>query len=613
MNKKIAVLSIASLLLLAGCVSGAKTNSTDGSDKEVIINSDSNYDSDPITEITESGDENDYDSGYSQEDEADVPDTYDESTEGVIPAAGKYYLKGEYSKVSITASKGSVVYVYLDGITVNTNTGIAFGSEKQVTLYLVLLNNSVNTIYNDCVDTNSFHVKGEVHISGEGTLNVTSKQKNGIKVSKDLYVSGEGVVINAKGANHAITSRSITVDGSTINVTSEGKDGIQLECDSDVLEFTKEQGYAYLVNAKITADTKGDGIQADTFVYISGGEYNITTHGQFVSYSSTTMTEYGLAKEDFKFVKSGDTYKRVATDEIRSLTSSYYALANSVKGIKAGAIEYDSDDDDVDDVTVTDGNYEVYIAHTAKLTINSTDDAIHTNYGNTTVDSSTLIVDTLDDGVHADYDLSINNSSIQINSSYEGLEGGNITIDGEKTNIVAISEDDGINAASDKAQTHNVNINNGYLRIYANGDGLDANTALYLNGGTVIVEGPGRNNGSLDANQIYFNGGIIFACSTNGMTEQMSAKQNTFVYQGSTMSSGAKISIVDANNDAIFSYTLKQSCNQLIFSHSALEIGSSYQIVSGTTSIATVNMTSSLTRVGSSQGGPGGGGHGPGR
>ena len=599
MKNKLVLLSLASLLLI-GCQSN----------KGVIINSESNYDSDPVTDITESGDSNDYDSEYTQEDDVSIPDSFDENEEGIIPSAGNYYLKGDYSKISITASKGSVVYIYLDGINVNSNEGIAFGSEKQVTLYLVLMNNSENTIVNDFEDTNAFHVKGEVHISGEGTLNITSKQKNGLKVSKDLFVSGEGVNLNVTGKNHAITARSITVDGSTISVVSEEKDGIQLECDSDVVEFTKEQGFAYLINAKISADTYGDGIQADTFVYISGGEYNITTHGVFVSYSTSNMSEYGLSTDDFKFVKSGASYKRVATDEIRSLSSSYYALTNSVKGIKAGAIEYDSDNDDVDDVTVSSGEYEIYIAHTAKLTINSTDDAIHTNYGNTTIDSSTLIIDTFDDGVHADYDLKINNASIQINSSYEGLEGANVTIDGEDTNIISNSQDDGINAASDLVSSTNIYINNGYLRVYASGDGLDANTALYLNGGTVIVEGPGSGNGSLDSDQIYFNGGIVFACSTSGMTERMSAKQNTFLYQGNTMNAGVKISIVDSNSNAIFSYTLKQSCNQLIFSHPSLEIGSSYQIVSNTTSLATINMTSSLTKVGSSGGH--GGGHGPG-
>lgn len=604
MFKKKAFIPLLAIIALASCTGNTNSN--------VIINSDQNYDSDQISEIVSSGEENSYDSEPVEEDPVEVPSEYDTFTDGIINAEGKYYLKGNYDGISITASKGSVIYVFMDGATINSNAGIAFGSSKAITLYLVLLNNSVNSVTNDFTDTNAFHIKGEVHISGEGTLNIESKQKTGLKVSKDLFISGD-VTINVTAANHGIAAQSLTTNGATINILSAVKDGIQLECDSDVQEFTKEQGFAYLIDTNVTANVNGDGIQADTFVYISGGTYNIETETEFVSYSTENKATYGLVDDDFKFIKnSSGEYQRVSKDEIRTLSSKYYALANSAKGIKAGAIEYDSDGDDVDDVTVTTGDYDIFIAHTANITINSYDDCIHTNYGDVNLDSSNFVLETYDDGAHADYNLEVSNASIQINKSYEGLEGSAVTINGELTNIVSISQDDGINAASDLTSQHYIYINDGYLRVYASGDGLDANTALYLNGGTVIVEGPGSGNGSLDADQIYFKGGIVFSCSTGGMTERMTATQNTFLWQGSTISANTKVSIVDSNNNAIFSYTLKQSCNQIIFSHSELTIGSSYQLVGGTTSIATIKMTSSLTKVGNSQGGGSGGHGGPG-
>ncbi len=469
------------------------------------------------------------------------------------------------------------------------------------------MNGTTNSVTNDFEDKNAFHIKGDLHLSGNGTLNIDSKQKNGLKTSKDLYVND--ITLNVIGANHAISARSVVGFDATISATAKAKDGIQLECDSDVTEFTKAQGYAYLSNCSYTADTYGDGLQAATYVYISGGTYNIVTHGVFVSYSSENMTTYELSTDDFKFVKSGDSYKRVATDEIRSLDSNYYALTNSVKGIKAGVIEYD---DSGTTKEVTTGDYEIYIAHAANITINSTDDCIHTNYGKVNLNVANIVLDTFDDGVHADYDLNINNASITINSSYEGLEGANVTVDGEQTTIISNSSDDGINAASDLINDTNIYIKNGYLRVFASGDGLDANVGLYLQGGTVIVEGPGSGNGSLDAEKIYFQGGIVFACSTSGMSEQMTATQNTFAWQGSTISSGSKVCVVDSNSNALFTYTLKQSCNQIIFSHASLEIGSKYTLLSGETTVATISMSSSLTKVGiSSGGGPGGGGGGP--
>ena len=585
------------LLLLASIISCLSSCSL----KQVVENvfnpsKTNNYDDDPITEITTDTSSNEYDKEI-EEEAIETPENYAGENITSITEAGNYYFEGEVGAINI--KKNLEVYLFFNGVTINSDAGIAIEGKDSSKIHIVLQNGSTNTVINDFADKNAVHSKGDIYISGDGTLNIESKQKNALK-AKDIFVSGEKVVVNATGANHAISGRSITVSKSTINVVAKAKDGFSLECDS-VDAFTKEQGFAYFVDAKISADTYGDGIQSGSYVYISGGETTITTHGEFVSYSTTNMTTYELDTDDFKYVKNGSSYKRVAKDEIRNLTSSYYALTQSVKGIKVGAIE-DSNGDDI-----TTGDYEISIAHLANVTINSTDDCIHTNYGNVTLDSCNLELSTFDDGVAADYNLLVNNASIHITSSYEGLEGANVTINGSETNIVSYSGDDGINAASDFVSTTDITINDGYLRIYANGDGVDANSSIYIKGGTVIVEGPGSGNGSLDAEKIYFQGGIVFACSTNGMTEQMTATQNTFVYQGSTMSTNKIISITDSSNEPLFSYTLKQSCNQVIFSHSGLQIGSSYNIMSDSSKITTISMTSSLTKVGSS-----GGGHGPG-
>ena len=584
------IIPMLALLSLVGC----KGNSNQSS-----FNSENNYDSDPVSEITSDEGSMPYDGYTVDEDNIEVPTSFDSFVDNEIKTAGKYYLKGDYPFISITAAKDSEVFIFMDGANINSNTGIAFGSSKAILLHLVLLEGSENVITNDFADTNAFHIKGDVRISGSGKLTINSAQKNGLKVSKDLFIFGS-VNLDVTGAGSAIAARSIYSNGATIKATARSKDGLQAEADT-VTEYTQEFGYVYLLNTNLTVKSHGDAIQADTYTYVSGGTHNYKTECEFVPYSTANMTEYGLETDDFKFVKSGSTYKRVAKDQIRQLTSSYYALSNSAKGIKVGALETSGGD------TIT-GGYNICVAHLAKVTINSMDDCIHTNYGDVTIDSSNFELDSYDDGIHADYNVNVNNASIQINNSYEGLEGSVVTIDGDNTNIVSNSGDDGINAASDLETKNYIHINGGYLRVYAAGDGLDANTALYLNGGTVIVEGPGSGNGSLDADQIYFNGGIVFACSTSGMTERMSAKQNTFLWQGSSIGSGKQVRIVNESGDQLFSYTLKQSCNQIIFSHKDLTLNNKYTLYSDSTSITTITMTSSLTKVGNSQGGGGGGG-----
>ena len=76
------------------------------------------------------------------------------------------------------------------------------------------------------------------------------------------------------------------------------------------------------------------------------------------------------------------------------------------------------------------------------------------------------------------------------------------------------------------------------------------------------------------------------------------------------MNAGSTIKVVDSDGNELYTYALKQSCTQLIFSHPSLTIGNTYKIMNESSTVATINQTSALTNVGSSggggQGGPGG-------
>ena len=212
-----------------------------------------NYDSDPVVEIETDTSSTEYDKEI-EEEKVETPDEYTGENVTSITASGNYSFEGEINAIDI--KKNLEVYLFFNGVTINSTSGIALGTGKDCKVHIVLQNGSNNTIINDVEDENAIHIKGDLFISGHGTLNIESKQKNGLKVTKDINVSGENVILNVTGANHAIAGRSITVNKSVVNVVSKAKDGFQLECDAT--EFTKEEGYAYFVDAKVTADTQGD-------------------------------------------------------------------------------------------------------------------------------------------------------------------------------------------------------------------------------------------------------------------------------------------------------------------------------------------------------------------
>ena len=70
------------------------------------------------------------------------------------------------------------------------------------------------------------------------------------------------------------------------------------------------------------------------------------------------------------------------------------------------------------------------------------------------MNDGTYIMDSGDDGIHADQALIINGGILQINKSYEGLEGMTVDIRDGEINVTSI--DDGINSAggSDRTVLH---------------------------------------------------------------------------------------------------------------------------------------------------------------
>ena len=398
-----------------------------------------------------------------------------------ITSAGSYILTGAYAGITVSVGNGETAHLFLNNATISGGAGIAISNtNKKSTLIITACENTENEVASAADDVNAIHVKGTLKINGTGTIKVSAK-KNGIKVSKGLSIADS--TINLTAGNHALSARFIETENAKINVLSAGKDALNAECDDKTQEFTLDEGYVSLKSSKVFASVSGDGIQADTFVYITGGSVDIKTLATFVSYSAESMATYNLTEDDFRYIKSGDTYKKI--DDVAT-KGARYAMIQSAKGIKCGEIKYEIDGTEY--AVTKNSNYFIVIDG-ARVKINSSDDAIHTNSGNVLIKGGTLDLTTLDDGIHADELVKIDGGEITVNGSYEGIEGAYVEIGGGTIYITA--SDDGINAASDdESVNEHIIISGGTITVDASGDGLDSNGAIYVTGGTLIVYGP---------------------------------------------------------------------------------------------------------------------------
>ena len=519
-----------------------------------------------------------------------------------ITSAGSYILTGAYAGITVSVGNGETVQLFLNDATISGGTGIAISNtNKKSTLIITACENTENEVASAADDVNAIHVKGTLKINGTGTIKVSAK-KNGIKVSKGLSIADS--TINLTAGNHALSARFIETENAKINVLSAEKDALNAECDDETQEFTLDEGYVSLKSSKVFASVSGDGIQADTFVYITGGSVDIETSATFVSYSEESMAAYDLTEDDFRYIKSGDTYKKVADDV--ATKGARYAMIQSAKGIKCGEIKYEIDGTEY--AVTKNSNYFIVIDGT-RVKIDSSDDAIHTNLGNVLIKGGTLDLTTLDDGIHADELMKIDGGEITVNGSYEGIEGAYVEIGGGTIYITASDDginaasDDGINAASDdESVNEHIIISGGTITVDASGDGLDSNGTIYVTGGTLIVYGPttGADTG-LDADGgILIDGGNVFVASSKEMIEipASNSKSNVLVYGVNTVQAGSEIILTNADGGEMVRITLKKQAQAIILSTPELATNGTYSLYADENLLASFSVTETITAIG---------------
>ena len=477
-----------------------------------------------------------------------------EGSHVVITSAGAYNLEGTLNdgQVIVDTEDAEDVNLYLNGVNINCSTSAPIFIKKTEHAVIVLSAGSENSITDastyvfddpeeDEPDAALFS-KSDLTIKGSGTLTVNANYNDAVKSKDGLDITGGTLKITSVD-DGIIGKDYISIQDGYITVNAKG-DGLKSTNDED-----SEKGYITINNGVFNITSGADAIQAETNINIASGSFTLLSGGGAGTY---------LGEDD------------------------------SAKGLKGGA-----------SVTVSGGVF----------TIDSADDAIHTN-GNIVVDGGEFSIASGDDGFHADADVTINSGVIHITKSYEGIEGATITINGGNINIV--SSDDGINAAGGADSSglragmggpggnpfqggpdsfinsgdYHMYINGGAITINAEGDGLDSNGTIEMNGGVVIVNGPtGNGNGALDyVGSFTVNNGFLAAAGSSGMAEAPtsdSTQNAVLVKFASTMPAGTLLHIEDGFGNDLLTFAPAKTFQSLVYSSPDLILGSTYELYYG--------------------------------
>lgn len=174
------------------------------------------------------------------------------------------------------------------------------------------------------------------------------------------------------------------------------------------------------------------------FITLADGSSNtLATTGEFVAIDSNNIDAVIFSKDDLTLNGSGSLtinspygHGIVSKDDL-VVTSGTYTMTCAKHGLSGK-----------DSVRILDGTFDLTVTKDGIHASNDDDE----NLGYIYIAGGTFTINSDDDGMHADSTLYIEDGTIDIQKSYEGLEGQTITIlDGD---IDIVSSDDGINAAN---------------------------------------------------------------------------------------------------------------------------------------------------------------------
>ncbi|MGN0495751.1 MAG: carbohydrate-binding domain-containing protein [Lachnospiraceae bacterium] len=439
----------------------------------------------------------------------------------------------------------------------------------------------------------------------QSTANESSGDSSGEPDTSDMFTDRDKEIGYDEESSASITladdkstcdSDAVLIDENTITITDEGtyilsgkltdgmiiveaEDSDKIQLVLDGVDITNDRSAAIYVQSAdkvfITTAKDSDNILTNGGTYTAIDDNNIDA----VIFSKDDLTLNGAGT----LTINGAAGHGVVSKDDLVLTSGTYDITAEKHGLSGK-----------DSVRVADGIY----------TITSGKDGIHasntddSSLGYIYIAGGKFEITAADDGMHADSSLMIEDGTIRVVESYEGLEGLSIDISGGDIDVIA--SDDGLNAAGGNDSSGfggkgedmfaveegaYIHISGGLLHVNASGDGIDSNGDLTISGGETYVSGPVNDgNGSLDYNgEGVITGGIFVAAGSSGMAQNFgsSSTQGAMLVTMGAQAAESTISLKDSSGNELISWTGDKEFTSVIVSCPEIKEGSTYTLTAG--------------------------------
>lgn len=531
-----------------------------------------------------------------------------------ISQPGVFTVTGEMTGGQIVVDVDKAVYP--DGVVELDLSGMSLTNTENSPIYIASIadevvisakNGTENTISdgtgytNADGDTGAVYSKDDIKFKGKGKLTVNGNAADAIVGKDDIKIYNGTLVVNAADdgirAKDTVTIGNTSSDGtevdySNLSVTVKTKAGDGIKATStDVSSTAKQLGLVTVNGGTINIESYADGISAEQFFTMNGGDLTIKT------YEGSSYTGSGTAA-------GGNTGGWDGPGGGMGMDGNSNKTDVSAKGIKAVGLydEAGTTWQSVGDITINGG----------RITIDSSDDAIHCG-GDMQLIGGELKLSSADDGAHADHNLTIGTKDsgkyddivVYVEKCYEGIEAQKIYQN--SGSVIVNSTDDGFNAAggSDGSGSGNTGMpwgqggggfgrggfgggnsgdyimqfNGGFAIVNAaNGDhdGYDSNGNIEINGGYLVSNGNEPFDCGDGGSTIKVNGGVwVSDCPSGGMS-MGGSEMTASVTNSASVSANTRLSLVGSDGKVIVSFIVDKAVSQLKAGGSGVGSGASF-------------------------------------
>ena len=484
-----------------------------------------------------------------------------------ITKGGTYDISGELFGSCIEIDTDKEVKLILSGLSVQNDKGEAIKVKNASLITIELLENSNNTLVS-CGEATILS-NSNLEFCGNGNLSITSKEKHGIECEKNITVKSGNISIAS--FEHGIKSESeIHIIDGNIDIYSQTGKGIKAE-----IKFLADGGN---INIKTDED---EGLESKGELTINDGVINIIAGEDGINAGTSDKN------------KTDTENNKTAIPEGEAFTGERAPEGAQPKNFRPeGRNPADGEGEQKYRGEFAPGNRQ----------------------GRPMPEGEFVRPEGMPERPEGGFGRPKN---IPEMPEGEFIIPAGTTTSGRGVPFEFEKERGGFGRVNEDSV---ITINGGIINITAEGDGIDSNGSLSINGGTVIINGPDNaGNGPLDSDgEMQINGATVLTCSAISMTQlPRSVSQGILsVTLEEAIEQGSVITIINENDGICIEHTTTKICEVIVFSSPKIKIGETYKIYADGIEVATavpdVTVSGGFGGFGGGRGGnPGGMGKGP--